>query len=171
MLINNKNYLLVKWNRDMAAATEAFKLEVLPLREILNIKSHFFWVSKEIPLSSEPTTTTKGAFSWKFEIDIWPSPDKPTTRKPFFLSSSSALFKLTTLVTWRCSKAPAATLATVPVNPADLLWGIITPLQSNASADLIIAPTLWGSVIPSNATNFCICFFLRLPSTAFSYDF
>ena len=25
------------------------------------------------------------------------------------------------------------------------------PLQSNASADLIIAPTLWGSVIPSNA--------------------
>ena len=85
-----KNYLLVKWNRDMAAATEAFKLEVLPLREILNIKSHFFWVSKEIPLSSEPTTTTKGAFSWKFEIDIWPFPDNPTIRKPFFLSSSSA---------------------------------------------------------------------------------
>jgi len=25
----------------MAAATEAFKLEVLPLREILKIKSHF----------------------------------------------------------------------------------------------------------------------------------
>ena len=39
---NNKNYLLVKLNRDMAAATEAFKLGVLPLREILNIKSHFF---------------------------------------------------------------------------------------------------------------------------------
>ena len=64
----------------MAAATEAFKLGVLPLREILNIKSHFFWVSKEIPFSSEPTTTTKGAFSWKSEIYIWPSPDKPTTR-------------------------------------------------------------------------------------------
>ena len=47
----------------MAAATGAFKLEVLPLSEILNIKSHFFCVSKEIPLSSEPTTTTKGAFS------------------------------------------------------------------------------------------------------------
>ena len=42
VIINNKNYLLVKWNRDIAAATEAFKLEVLPLREILNIKSHFF---------------------------------------------------------------------------------------------------------------------------------
>ena len=36
-IIKNKNYLLVKWNRDMAAATEAFKLEVLPLRGILNI--------------------------------------------------------------------------------------------------------------------------------------
>ena len=136
----------------MAAATEAFKLEVLPLRGIFNRKSHFFWVSKEIPLSSAPIITTKGAFSWNFEIDIWLSPDKPTTRKPFFLSSSSALFKLTTLLTWRCSKAPAATLATVPVNPADLLWGRIKPLQLNASADLIIAPTLWGSVIPSNAT-------------------
>ena len=152
VFITKKNYLPDKWNMDMAAATEAFKLEVLPLSEILNIKSHFFWVSKEIPLSSEPTTTTKGAFSRKFEIDIWPSPDKPTTRKPFFLRSSSALFKLTTLLTWMCSKAPAATLATVPVSPADLLWGIITPLQSNASADLIMAPTLWGSVIPSNAT-------------------
>ena len=47
----------------MAAATEAFKLEVLPLRGILNKKSHFFWVSNEIPLSSEPTITTKGDFS------------------------------------------------------------------------------------------------------------
>ena len=45
--------------------------------------------------------------------------------------------------------APAATLATVPVKPADLLWGIMIPLQSKASADLIIAPTLCGSVIPS----------------------
>ena len=27
------------------------------------------------------------------------------------------------------------------------------PLQSNASADLMIAPTLCGSVIPSNASN------------------
>ena len=80
MIFTNKNYLPVKWNNDIAAATEAFKLEVLPLSEILNIKSHFFWVSKEIPLSSEPTTTTKGAFSWKFEIDNWASPDKPTTR-------------------------------------------------------------------------------------------
>ena len=136
----------------MAAATEAFKLEVLPLRGMLNRKSHFFWVSKEIPLSSEPTITTRGAFSEKLDMDNWPSPDKPTTRKPFFLSSSSALFKLTTLLTCKCSKAPAATLATVPVNPADLLWGMMMPLQSNASADLIIAPTLCGSVIPSNAS-------------------
>ena len=105
-----------------------------------------------MPLSSEPIITTIGVFSRKFEIDNWPSPDKPTTRKPFFLSSSSALFKLTTLLTCKCSKAPAATLATVPVNPADLLWGIIMPLQLNASADLIIAPTLCGSVIPSNAS-------------------
>ena len=37
----------------MAAATDAFKLEVLPLRGILNIKSHFFWVSKEIPLLTQ----------------------------------------------------------------------------------------------------------------------
>ena len=47
----------------MAAATEAFKLDVLPLRGILNRKSHFFCVSKEIPLSSEPTITTKGVFA------------------------------------------------------------------------------------------------------------
>ena len=114
LIRNNKNYLLVKLNRDMAAATEAFKLGVLPLREILNIESHFFWVSKEIPLSSEPTTTTKGAFSLKFEIDIWPFPDKPTKRKPFFLSSSSALFRLTTLLTWRCSKAVSYTHLTLP---------------------------------------------------------
>ena len=53
----------------MAAATEAFKLEVLPLRDMLNNKSHFFWVSKEIPLSSAPTITTKGVFSLKFVID------------------------------------------------------------------------------------------------------
>ena len=105
MIINKYNYLPVKWKSDMAAATEAFKLEVLPLRGMLNRKSHFFWVSKEIPLSSEPTITTKGTFSRKFEIDNWPSPDKPTTRKPFFLSSSSALFKLTTLLTCKCAKA------------------------------------------------------------------
>ena len=42
-------------------------------------------------------------------------------------------------------------METVPVNPADLLWGMIIPLQSKASADLIIAPTLCGSVIPSKA--------------------
>ena len=30
------DYLLVKWNSDIAAATEAFKLDVLPLRGILN---------------------------------------------------------------------------------------------------------------------------------------
>ena len=76
----------------MAAATEAFKLEVLPLRGMFNRKSHFFWVSKDIPLFSEPTITTKGAVSRKLEIDDWLSPDKPTIRKPFFLSSSSALF-------------------------------------------------------------------------------
>ena len=46
--VNNINdyqkefYLFVKWNSDIAAATEAFKLEVLPLRGILNRKSHFF---------------------------------------------------------------------------------------------------------------------------------
>ena len=37
-----KNYLPVNLKSDIAAATEAFKLEVLPLRGILNIKSHFF---------------------------------------------------------------------------------------------------------------------------------
>ena len=104
-----------------------------------------------MPLCSAPTITTNGAFSWKSEIDNWPSPDNPITRKPFFFKSVSVLFKLTTLLTGICSKAPAATFATVPVNPADLLWGMIIPLQSNASADLMIAPTLCGSVIPSKA--------------------
>ena len=33
--------------------------------------------------------------------------------------------------------------------PADLLCGSIRPEHPKASADLIIAPTLWGSVIPS----------------------
>ena len=94
-------------------------------------------MSKEIPLSSAPTITTIGVFSQNFEIDIWPSPDNPITIKPFFLSSSNALFKFTTLLTGKCSKAPAATFATVPVKPADLLWGMIMPLQS-ISADLII---------------------------------
>ena len=143
--------MLVKWKSDIAAATDAFKLDVLPLRGILSRKSHFFWVSKEIPLSSAPTITTKGVFSWKFEIDNWLSADKPTTRKPLFFNSSNDLFKFTILLTGMCSNAPAATLATVPVKPADLLWGMIIPLQSNASADLIIAPTLCGSVIPSKA--------------------
>ena len=58
---------------------------------------------------------------------------------------------MTTLLTGKCSRAPAATLATVPVRPADLLCGIIMPLQPNASADLMMAPTLCGSVIPSKA--------------------
>ena len=58
------------------------------------MKSHFFWVSKEIPLSSEPIITTKGVFSWNLEIDNWPSPDNPIIRKPFFFSCSSALFKI-----------------------------------------------------------------------------
>ena len=141
----------MRWNIDIAAATEAFKLEVLPLRGILNKKSHFFWVSKDIPLSSDPTITTKGVLSWNFEIDNCASPVNPIIRKPFFFSCSRALFKLTTLLIGKCSRAPAATLATVPVNPADLLWGMIIPLQSNASADLMIAPTLCGSVIPSKA--------------------
>ena len=123
----------------MAAATEAFRLDVLPFSGILKIKSHFFWVSKEIPLSSEPTITTKGTFSRKFEIDNRPSPDNPTTRKLFFFNSSSALFKLTTLLTGKCSKAPAATFATVPVKPADLLWGMIIPLQLNASVAAAIS--------------------------------
>ena len=80
-----------------------------------------------------------------------PLPDKPITRKPFFFRISTDLFKLTTLLTGKFSNAPAATFATVPVKPADLLWGIIIPLQPNASADLMIAPTLCGSVIPSKA--------------------
>ena len=90
-----KTYLLVRWNSDIAAATEAFKLDVLPLRGILKRKSHFFWVSKEIPLSSEPITTTNGPFWSKLDIENWPSPDNPITTKPFFFNSSSDLFKFT----------------------------------------------------------------------------
>ena len=63
-----------------------------------------------------------------------------------------ALLRFTTLLTGMCSNAPAATFATVPVKPADLLWGIIIPLQLKASADLTIAPKLCGSVMPSKAT-------------------
>ena len=37
-----KNYSHVKWKRDIAAATDAFKLDDLPLRGILSRKSHFF---------------------------------------------------------------------------------------------------------------------------------
>ena len=102
---------------------------------------------------SAPTITTKGAFWLNSEIGTCPSPDNPIIKKPFFFNSSIVIFKLSTLHTGICSKAPAATFATVPVNPADLLWGIIIPLQSKASADLIIAPKLWGSVTPSNATK------------------
>ena len=40
--------------------------------------------------------------------------------KPLFFNSSMVLFKFTTLLTGICSNAPAATYATVPVNPADL---------------------------------------------------
>ena len=31
-----ETYLFVRWNNDIAAATEAFKLDVFPLRGILN---------------------------------------------------------------------------------------------------------------------------------------
>ena len=41
--------------------------------------------------------------------------------KPLFFNSSISLFKFTTLLTGMCSNAPAATFATVPVKPADLL--------------------------------------------------
>ena len=64
--------------------------------------------------------TTIGDFSLKFVIVILPSADNPTVIKPLLFNSSNALFKLTTLLTGICSKAPAATLATVPVN-TDLL--------------------------------------------------
>ncbi len=80
MILRKSTYLFVRWNSDIAAATEAFKLEVLPLRGILSRKSHFFWVSKEIPLSSAPTTTTKGFFSWKLDIDKLLYPDSPIIR-------------------------------------------------------------------------------------------
>ena len=53
----------------MAAATDAFKLDVLPLRGIFTRKSHFFCVSKDIPLSSDPIITTKGVFSLNVYID------------------------------------------------------------------------------------------------------
>ena len=137
----------------IAVATEAFKLGVMPRKGIRTNWSQWRRVSNDRPWSSEPVTNTSGPSKSTSMSVTSPSAARPITLYPESLSFSRERLRLTTRATGRCSMAPAATLAAEPVKPALRRCGKTRPWAPIASADRTTAPRLWGSVIPSRASN------------------
>ena len=120
----------------------------MPYIGIPTVRSHFFLKSSLTPLPSLPTIIPIPPVRSALKYSL-PLISAQAIQILAFLSSSTVLARLVTLATGTNSTAPAEVLLTIAERPTARLLGIITPCAPQASAVLIIAPKLCGSVISS----------------------